>query len=120
MVAIGVFSFVTYQTTGYTTQLVGISSRYCCRLVAVAEEARNNVLYSVSTAEGAYKSGLLCRVARLLNLMGDNVTLSAAHWPAAHVVRVHVLRQDLIDVARRPVLVLENIRRVLAGTRPVE
>ena len=118
--AVSVFAFITYQTSGYTTQLVGISPRYCCRLVAVGEEARNNILDSVGTAECAYKSRLLCRVARLLDFMGDNVTLSAAHRPAANVEWVHVLRQDFIDVARRPVLIFENIRRVLAGARPVE
>ena len=120
VVTVRVFSFVTNQATRYTTQLIGIASFGACRLVDVTQEARNNVLDSVSTAEGAYKSGLLGRISSLFNFVCYNIAFAAAHWPAAYVVRVHILPQDLIYIARRAVLVFEDVGRILAGTRPVE
>ena len=120
VVAVGVLAIVAYQAARYAAVLIGVSALYARWFVVVGQEVIYNVFDRVGATKSTNNAGVLCRVAGLCDLAGYNVALAAAHGPGACVAVVHVLRKDLVDVARGAVLVLEHVVGVFRGAGPVE
>ena len=120
MVTVSIPTIIEHKTAGYTAHLIGVAIGFACFLIGVREEGVNGFLDGVGATEGADEPRLLTGITELLDLMLGRHFLTLAPVPLAAVLRIDVLRQDLIDVQGLAILESEEILTVAARAWPVE
>ena len=76
MMAVGKAIIIAYQTARHRTESVCVSTIDRRLVIYIRQERVNRLLDSVCTAERPDESRLLQRIARFLDLMGNDVVLS--------------------------------------------